>query len=227
MIGKLGEETGPVDTYDELIVRYRKGIGLNTGVVTKSEFGYLISSYEPFYAYSDPDRAVGWVGVDIEMSVLLDEIRIQTVQIVGLTIIIMIVFWIILLFFTRRHIIRPVRLLSENMSQFVENGNTLTTVRLPIPGSGDEISAMYESYGTMVNDIIEYTESLARITTEKERIATELSVAHRIQTSMMPVNFDLYPDQNVFQLYAVMQPALEVGGDFYDFFMIDKDHLES
>ena len=60
---------------------------------------------------------------------------------------------------------------------------------------------------------------------ETERIAAELSVAHHIQTSMLPNIFPAFPDHDEFDIYASMTPAKEVGGDFYDFFMVDDRHL--
>ena len=60
---------------------------------------------------------------------------------------------------------------------------------------------------------------------EKERISTELSLATRIQASFLPKTFPPFPDRTEFDLYASMTPAREVGGDLYDFFLIDPDHL--
>ena len=60
---------------------------------------------------------------------------------------------------------------------------------------------------------------------EKERITTELETATNIQTGMLPSVFPPFPDRNEFDLFASMDPAKEVGEDFYDFFMIDDDHL--
>ncbi|MBI4858349.1 MAG: PP2C family protein-serine/threonine phosphatase [Acetobacterium woodii] len=60
---------------------------------------------------------------------------------------------------------------------------------------------------------------------EKERISAELNVATEIQTSMLPSIFPAFTDREEFDIYATMQPAKEVGGDFYDFFTIDDDHL--
>lgn len=60
---------------------------------------------------------------------------------------------------------------------------------------------------------------------EKERISAELNVATEIQTSMLPSIFPDFADRAEFEIYATMQPAKEVGGDFYDFFAIDDDHL--
>ena len=60
---------------------------------------------------------------------------------------------------------------------------------------------------------------------EQERIARELSMARDIQASALPQTFPAFPDRTEFDLFASMTPAREVGGDFYDFFLIDSDHL--
>ena len=60
---------------------------------------------------------------------------------------------------------------------------------------------------------------------EQDRIRTELSVARDIQASMLPRVFPAFPERTEFDLYASMDPAKEVAGDFYDFYLIDEDHL--
>ena len=60
---------------------------------------------------------------------------------------------------------------------------------------------------------------------ETARISTELNLATRIQADMVPNIYPAFPDRREFDVYATMDPAKEVGGDFYDFFLIDDDHL--
>ena len=79
--------------------------------------------------------------------------------------------------------------------------------------------------GLFISHKIQQLEEKSREETEKERMATELSTAAKIQESMLPSDFPLFPDRNEFDVYAVMDPAKEVGGDFYDFFLLDDDHL--
>ncbi|MBQ9425983.1 MAG: SpoIIE family protein phosphatase [Erysipelotrichaceae bacterium] len=62
-------------------------------------------------------------------------------------------------------------------------------------------------------------------TAQSERIKTELNIASDIQANMLPNIFPAFPERNDFDIYATMNPAREVGGDFYDFFMVDDDHL--
>ena len=59
----------------------------------------------------------------------------------------------------------------------------------------------------------------------RERIENELQLATNIQASMLPHTFPAFPGRGEFDIYASMKPAKEVGGDFYDFFLIDDDHL--
>jgi len=91
--------------------------------------------------------------------------------------------------------------------------------------TGDEIELLGSSFERMTASLRLYIENLTRVTAEKERIGAELSVATRIQASMLPCIFPPFPDRPEFDIYAIMIPAKEVGGDFYDFFMVDPDHL--
>ena len=91
--------------------------------------------------------------------------------------------------------------------------------------TGDEIEVLAESFATLSHRTVEYVGEVRRVTAEKERIGTELHMANQIQESMLPSIFPAFPERSEFDIYATMDPAREVGGDFYDFFLIDQDHL--
>ena len=91
--------------------------------------------------------------------------------------------------------------------------------------TGDEIEKLSGSFKGMMTDITDYVENLQAITRERERIRAELSVATQIQADMLPRIFPPFPDREEFDIYASMNPAKEVGGDFYDFFLVDENHL--
>ena len=91
--------------------------------------------------------------------------------------------------------------------------------------TGDEIEDLWVTMQDLEINIVTSVRSLRRITAEKERIDTELSVATSIQSDMLPKIFPAFPERKEFDLYSSMDPAKEVGGDFYDFFHIDDDHL--
>ncbi len=85
---------------------------------------------------------------------------------------------------------------------------------------------------TVMSDITErkrlegdLQEAYGIIKDQKERMEKELNVAHEIQMSMVPLTFPPFPERKEFSIYATLEPALEVGGDFYDFFFIDEDRL--
>ncbi|MBP5280872.1 MAG: SpoIIE family protein phosphatase [Lachnospiraceae bacterium] len=91
--------------------------------------------------------------------------------------------------------------------------------------TGDEIEVLANSFTTLSARTQEYIEQITHITAEKERINAELTLANRIQADMLPSLFPAFPDRSEFDIYASMTPAKEVGGDFYDFFLVDEDHL--
>ena len=89
----------------------------------------------------------------------------------------------------------------------------------------DEIEVLAESFAMLSGKTLEYIDKVQRVTAEKERIGAELSLATRIQADMLPNIYPAFPDRPEFDIYATMDPAKEVGGDFYDFFLVDDDHL--
>ena len=91
--------------------------------------------------------------------------------------------------------------------------------------TGDEIEALAHSVEEMDRSLKQKTRELVEITAEQERLNTELELASSIQMDMLPCIFPPFPDRREFDIYASMKPAKEVGGDFYDFFLIDQDHL--
>ena len=109
------------------------------------------------------------------------------------------------------------RFARENVVQKDKLGDTIH--------NKDEIGLLANSIDYMETKIHSYVENLTQITAEREKIKTELSVASRIQTDSLPNVFPAFPDRTEFDIYASMDPAKEVGGDFYDFFLVDDDHL--
>ncbi|MCR5576310.1 MAG: SpoIIE family protein phosphatase [Oscillospiraceae bacterium] len=127
--------------------------------------------------------------------------------------------------FLQRTLLRPLKLISEEATRFsTENTQRETKLQETIRNR-DEIGALAVSVDRMEEQIGQYVENLTRITAERERISTELELATRIQADMLPSTFPAFPDRPEFDIYASMDPAKEVGGDFYDFFLVDEDHL--
>ncbi|HDL64771.1 MAG TPA: HAMP domain-containing protein, partial [Proteobacteria bacterium] len=91
--------------------------------------------------------------------------------------------------------------------------------------SRDEISHLADAFNQMEVDLKNFTRDLALTTAEKERIETELHLARDVQQRLLPTTFPPYPAAPSVEIFARMVPAREVGGDYYDFFMVDKDHI--
>ena len=91
--------------------------------------------------------------------------------------------------------------------------------------TGDEIEVLANTFGELSERTKGYIKEIMEVTAEKERIGAELNVATKIQADMLPTDFPLFPNRNEFELFASMTPAKEVGGDFYDVFFLDDDHL--
>ena len=120
-------------------------------------------------------------------------------------------------------IVKPLERMTKRINS-LHDGDTLFEMEKSYR-TGDEIEILAESFATLSKRSQNYIAQITRITAEKERIGTELALATRIQADMLPNIFPAFPDRPEFDIYASMDPAKEVGGDFYDFFLIDDDHL--
>ncbi len=129
----------------------------------------------------------------------------------------------------QKNLVRPINAIADAAVLYTKdkrNGITDTDhfASLNIQ-TGDEVENLSLVMADMEQDISSYEENLAKVISEKERIGTELDLARKIQAAMLPNSFPAFPERKEFDIYASMRPAKEVGGDFYDFFLIDEDRL--
>ena len=120
-------------------------------------------------------------------------------------------------------IVEPVEFMTERIGEI--SGKDLEFKMDDSLRTGDEIEVLAESFASLSKRTVEYIQQITTITAEKERIGAELELATRIQADMLPNIYPAFPERPEFDIYATMTPAKEVGGDFYDFFLIDDDHL--
>ena len=118
-------------------------------------------------------------------------------------------------------IVRPIRQLTDEVGRV--KGEDLDFKWET--NTGDETQLLAEAFQSLTGRMKTYVSDIEKITAEKERIGTELELATRIQADMLPGVFPAFPDRKDFDIYASMTPAKEVGGDFYDFFLLDENHL--
>ena len=169
-------------------------------------------------------KKVGVICVEKQMdtltSVLKNYIRIDLLY----APIVSLLFFICFGAFISKKFVRPIVCITKEAKDFASHDAHFSD-KLKGIHSNDEIETLARAIEKMGIDIQVYIKDLMRVTTEKERIGAELSVASGIQAGMLPKNFSPYPDHHGIQLYASMLPAKEVGGDFYDFFWTGKNKL--
>ncbi|MBQ9030221.1 MAG: SpoIIE family protein phosphatase [Parasporobacterium sp.] len=182
-----------------------------------------ITAMVPLKGSDGATRAI--LCVQYQMSEL-DSVRMGFIYKVLLILIIVLILVILIqVFYLHRLLLKPIHTITQEASRFAaENekaGEPLThSIR-----NQDEIGILAGSVDRMEEQVEQYIENLTIATAEKERIQTELNLATSIQSSMLPDQFPAFPGREEFDLYAAMDPAREVGGDFYDYFLIDEDHL--
>ena len=126
-------------------------------------------------------------------------------------------------------VVRPINAIADAAVEYVNdkrNGvNDVDRFQTLNIRTGDEIENLSLVMADMERDLTEIESNLTEVTAKNEKISTELSLAAKIQAEFIPHVFPPFPERTEFSLFATMTPAKEVGGDFYDFFMIDDDHL--
>ncbi len=118
-----------------------------------------------------------------------------------------------------RKFVRPISRLVEATHR-IGQGDFGTS--LPVYRSKDEISQLTNAFSLMKDELAHYIRNLQEATSAREKMESELSVAHDIQMGLLPKNF---PSRDDWDLAALLDPARAVGGDLYDFYFLDDDHL--
>ena len=191
-------------------------------LVNDDKYGYIASAYSP--VFNSEGEPVAVVGVDVFMPDLQADMR-EFLVVVILTIMIVVLAAILLcFFFVKRKIVNPINKIRNVSKSMVDNLENEESIDVSI-NTGNEIEELFDSFKEMYGDVKDYINKLSSVTAEKERIGAELDVAKHIQASMLPCIFPAFPERKEIDIYATMEPAKEVGGDFYDFFMVDERHL--
>ena len=126
--------------------------------------------------------------------------------------------------FFNLHFIKPVVMITRETDHFASYGGEPSEELMKI-NHHDELGILAHSVHQMECDVNRNIKEITELTAEKQQMATELTIATKIQSGMLPKKYPAFPERKDFDLYATMEPAKEVGGDFYDYLMIDDDHL--
>ncbi len=196
---------------------------------TNNQFGWMCTSGVP--VKDQNGETVAFILADVSMT---DFIKQMVAYLLQYALILLVLTYVLARFFVRyfeRTLVDPIKRITQAAEAYAQDRRSGTDTvdhfnseTLNIH-TGDEVENLSRVMEIMEQDLNEFEEDLTRITAERERIGTELSLATRIQADMLPHIFPAFPDRPEFDIHAIMSPAKEVGGDFYDYFLIDDDHL--
>ncbi len=206
---------------------YKENKGLDTPLVTDNSYGF---NYTGISVILDENgKAIAEIQYILDMSEVRSYLYsfLNTIIVICFGIVALII--IIYIVFVRNMVTKPIGKLTS-FTEEITRTNSFENQEIDIYSgidinTGDEIESLSKSFNFMLKELSEYIANLSKMTAEKERIGAELDVARHIQASMLPCIFPPFPERHEFDIYATMTPAKEVGGDFYDFFFVDSNHL--
>ncbi|MCR4657908.1 MAG: serine/threonine-protein phosphatase [Lachnospiraceae bacterium] len=181
----------------------------------------VVHMYSPVYDKNGEIAMIAAASVPWAALYLKGLESIVFISLAMLVLVSLIIYWIV--FLLKKAVISPITREQKVVAEYGSDkdpkkaGTELAKIR-----SNNEIQTLAENFSSMIAEIDQYTDMIREVTAEKEQMKAELAIAARIQTDTIPADFPRRPD---FSLYAILDPAREVGGDFYDFFLLDDGHM--
>ena len=197
---------------------------------TQKGFDILDNEFGHVYTYCVPlvinGEKTGLLCSEISVDYVNSEIA-RNVIIQGLVIaVVLILFTVVLYLLLRKGVLERIIHIEQEVRRYASKKDPQIAKEITTQaGRMDEIGVLATSFGDMVTELEDYMVNLQKVTAEKERIDADLSIATRIQADMLPRIFPAFPEKKEISIYASMTPAREVGGDFYDLFLVDDSHL--
>ena len=192
------------------------------------EYGHMLNGYRVLF--DSNGNATGLICVEIDINRINAGVHRYVHTVIAIATVFTAAVILVYMFSTQRHLIRPIERIVESSDAFVQkmqsNADPEELVYEPVRiDKGSELGVLADDVKSLADGVASYMVNLKAATSERERIGTELSLATRIQADMLPNTFPAFPERPEFDIYASADPAKEVGGDFYDFFLVDDDHL--
>ena len=225
--GNLLDSMGGVETNIRNLY-YDQDIGFQVASqILKDKTGVILSREGTYYAYT-PILTTGWkLCIRVPDTTVLAPVRSMNRNIIITIFLFLGAFGVIIALvalgsreFSDR-LTDPITALEKDVEK-ISDGNLEYRAEIQ---DNDEVGDLARAFNNMAVSLKEYIMDFATVTAERERIGAELNIATKIQEDLLPCVFPPFPDRGEFDIYATMTPAKEVGGDFYDFFFIDSDHL--
>ena len=200
---------------------YAENKGTDKPIVTDNSYGYNYTAVSPIL--DEQGEAIAEIQYILDMQAVRDHLSSFLYKMLGISCTIICVALLLYMMLMKWMVLTPIEKLSRFTTEIIKSGNFKK--QEIVIRTKDEIEDLGNSFNAMLKKLEDYIGNLTAVTAEKERIGTELNVATHIQSSMLPCIFPAFPDRNELDIYATMTPAKEVGGDFYDFFMVDERHI--
>lgn len=207
--------------YEIIWQQYAQNKGIETPVITDNSYGYNYTGVAPIL--DENGQAIAEIQYILDMNHVRSFLNSVLYTMLAIAFAIVLVSMGLYMLFVRRAVTQPIKELADFTKQVTDSGE-FTSKRISIQ-TGDEIESLGNAFNFMLDELVDYIDNLSRVTAEKERIGAELNIATQIQANMLPGIFPAFPGRKDFDVFATMTPAKEVGGDFYDFFLIDDTHL--
>ncbi|MCD7867235.1 MAG: SpoIIE family protein phosphatase [Clostridiales bacterium] len=210
-----------LENYEIVWEYYERGEQMTEPFVTDNDYGYNYTTVA--LIYDEGGAPIAEIQYILDMGDVRRHLNsfLMTMLAIALGIVALAMLGYIL--FVRRVVTTPIGKLAAFTKEITESGR-FENQHISV-ATGDEIEGLGNSFNVMLRELENYIANLSRVTAEKERIGAELDIAAHIQASMLPCIFPAFPDREEFEVFATMNPAKEVGGDFYDFFMVDPTHI--
>ena len=215
------DDPADMEKYITIWERYRDNKGIDTPLVTDNDYGYNYTGVSVIL--DENGNAIAEIQYILDMSEVRAYLNSFLINMLLISFAIIAITIILYIFFVRKMVTKPVGKLTAFTQEITKTG-TFENQHIDIK-TGEEIESLSQSFNFMLAELENYIANLSKVTAEKERIGAELDIAKHIQASMLQCIFPAFPERKEFDIYATMEPAKEVGGDFYDFFMVDDTHL--
>ena len=197
---------------------------------TQNGFDSLDNEFGHVYTYCVPVKVngekVGLLCSEISVDYVNSQIMSNGLMQALVTALVLIAMTTILYLLLRKRILERIVRIEKQINEYSDTKDPAVADKIiKNAGEMDEIGRLATSFGKMITALEDYMVNLQRVTAEKERIDADLSIATQIQADMLPQIFPAFPEKKELSIFASMTPAKEVGGDFYDLFLVDDKHI--
>ncbi|MCR4815538.1 MAG: PP2C family protein-serine/threonine phosphatase [Lachnospiraceae bacterium] len=207
----------------DYVIETHEEYGFPTGSSATGEDNTVVHFFTPVFSNG---KFVAIMGIAVDNGrVIYNNVRVSIAEVIILVIVFLFVaLWLNIRI--RLKVADPLRKTEKVIKEYENKKDGADTkAKLDAICPNNEVQSLAEGFSSMVDELGRYVVEVQKIAADKERIETELNVATKIQADMLPSVFPPFPDRNEFDLFATMDPAKEVGGDFYDFFFLDENRI--